>query len=123
MPVSFRYDENIIVIEMSGEYSIDELRSTVINAFTDSAIPPNAFLMIDFSASQSFHKRSSETINSLAFFIGSFAKQFNNRLAFVVPDNLNYGLVRMGVSNVNKTEIDVEIFREYFKAREWLLTA
>jgi hypothetical protein len=122
MPVSFRYDENIIVIEMSGEYSVHELRSTVINAFADSSRLPNAVLMIDLSESKSFNKRSSETINSFAHFIGSFAKQFNKRIAFIAPDDLKYGLVRMGVSAANNIEIEVEIFREYLKAREWLIT-
>ena len=97
---------------MSGEYSVHELRSTVMNAFADSSRPPNAVLMIDLSKSQSFNKRPSETIISFVRFLGSFAKQFNKRLAFIAPDDLKYGLVRMGISAANNIETEVEIFRE-----------
>jgi hypothetical protein len=123
MPVTYRFDENIIVIELSGEYSVDEMSSVVIEAFQDSARSKNSVLMIDLTNSRSIYQRSSETIIAVAHFIGSYGHQFNNRLALVAPDDFKFGMMRMSSVSADKLGIKVEIFREFNKAKEWLLTA
>lgn len=123
MPVSYRFDADIIVIEMIGEYSINDLRITVLKSFEDPECPKKPTLMIDLSKSQSISKRSSANINEMAAFIASFGKRFNNRLALVAPSDLVYGLMRMSSAPADSFGIRVEIFRTYEEAREWLLTA
>ena len=123
MPVQYRFDEKILVIEMSGTYSIDELRSTISSAFKDPARPEDAVLLLDLSASQSFHERSSESVSNVARFVASFGQKFNNRLAIVAPDDLKFGLARMGSATTDNLDIRAEIFRDPAKARAWLLKA
>jgi hypothetical protein len=123
MPVLARFDENIIVIEMMGEYTIEELRSVIFKTFSDTLRPQNGVLLIDLSQAQSIYQRSSEMVNTMAHFIASYAQYFNNRVALIAPDELKYGLMRMSSAPAESLGIQVEIFKEYLPAREWLLTA
>jgi hypothetical protein len=108
---------------MIGEYSVNDLRMTVLKSFEDPERPKKPTLMIDLSKSQSISKRSSTIINEVAAFIASFGKRFNNRLALVAPDDLTYGLMRMSSAPADSFGINVEIFRTYEEARKWLLPA
>ena len=122
MPVTSRHDDNIIVIEMSGEYSHEEARTVIYNTFMERSHPKNAVLLIDLTESKSINQRSSENIIALADYINSFREYYNNRLALVAPDNLKYGLMRMTAATGERLGIEINIFREYSKARKWLLT-
>ncbi len=122
MPVSYRFDVDVIVIEMIGEYSVNDLRMTVLKSFEDAGLPKRPTLLLDLSKSQSISKRSSAIINEMANFIASFGKRFGNRLALAAPDDLTYGLMRMSSARADSFGINVEIFRTYEEAREWLLT-
>ena len=121
MPATYRFDSTIIVVELVGEYSIDDLRTAILTSLNDPRCPNNASLMIDLSKSQSIHERSSTSVNAMATFIGSFGKKYNNRLAIVVPDDLTFGLMRMSSISADSYGIELKIFRDYTEARTWLL--
>ena len=122
MPVTSHYDNNIIVIEMSGEYSQNEARELISGTFADTLLPKDAVLMIDLTKSVSIIQRSSGDIIALAEYINTFKELFHNRLALVTPDNLKYGLMRMTAVRGERSGIEIKIFREYSQARDWLLT-
>lgn len=121
MPVNSRYDENIIVIDMADEYSIEDLRSVIFTAVTNPDRPKNSVLMIDLTNAQSIYHRPSDIVNAMGKFVGTLGQYFNNRIAIVAPDRLKYGLMRMSSSSAESLGISVEIFQEYSKARDWLL--
>jgi hypothetical protein len=121
MPVTHRFDSNIIVIELVGEYSIDDLRTTVLKSFIDPLCPKDPKLLIDLSQSQSIQQRSSGSINAMGTFIGSYGKKFNYRLAIVVPDDYTFGLMRMSSVTADSVGVEVNIFLAYDEARAWLL--
>ena len=120
MPVVHRFDSNIVVIELIDEYSIKEFRATVIKSFEDPHCPQNPVLLIDLSKSRSIQTRSSASINSMASFIASYAKRFNNRFAIVTPDDLTFGLMRMSSIQADSFGIDLHILRTFDEARKWL---
>jgi len=122
MPVKYRFDPKIVIIEMTGEYSLDELRTTILNALADSARPADSFLLINLSDSQSIYSRSSEDVRAMANFVGSLGKRFNNRIAFVAPDDLPFGLMRMGSVGSEDLGIESRVFRAFAEARKWLLS-
>ncbi len=122
MPVQYRFDSNIIIIEMVGEYSTDEPRAAVLSALADSACPANAVLPINLDQSQSIYERTSNEVKNMALFIASLGKRFNNRVALVAPDDLPYGLMRQGTVGSEEIGIQAEVFRDFTKAREWLLS-
>jgi hypothetical protein len=121
MPVHYRFDSNIVVLEMVGAYSMDELRTVILNALADSSRPPNSFLLIDLTGSRSIYDRSAEEVTTMAGFVATLARQFNNRLALVAAEDLPYGLMRMSSVGSEERGIKAEVFRTAAEARNWLM--
>ena len=96
MPVRYRFDSNIVVIEMVGEYSMDELRTSILKSLADSDFPSNSVVLFDLTESRSIYIRSSDDIKNMVQSIAPLAKRFNNRVALVASADLPYGLMRMG---------------------------
>ncbi len=122
MPVNYRFDANIVVIDLVGEYSLEDIRTAMLNSFADSKRPANPFLLIDMTQSLSIYKRSSEDVKTMAQFVASLRDRFNNRVALVGPADLPYGFMRMAAVGSEQMGIKAEVFRTFTKAREWLLS-
>ncbi|MGA9408795.1 MAG: STAS/SEC14 domain-containing protein [Bacteroidota bacterium] len=122
MPVTYRFDSTIIVVEMTGKYSMNTLRTTILDSLIDSQGPDKPFLLFNFDESRSIFIRSSEDINIMANFISSLANRFGNRLAFVSSYELPYGLMRFVSVKSVACGIEAEVFWTYDEAREWLLS-
>jgi hypothetical protein len=122
MPVTYRFDSNIVIIEMVGEYSMADIPKTILNALADSHCPANPSILVNLSESLSLYKRSSEEVITMALSLVSLGKRFNNRIALVAPNDLQYGLMRMGSVFSEDHGMKVEIFRNFAKARQWLLS-
>jgi hypothetical protein len=122
MPVGYRFDSGIVVIEMIGEYAMEDIRTTILSALEDSESAAVSSMLIDLSGSQSIGKRSSEDIRRMAHFVASLSDRYNHRIAFVAPGALLYGLVRMGSAGAEEKGIVCELFRSFSEAREWLLS-
>jgi len=120
MPVKYRFDSKIVIMEMVGEYSIDELRTTILNALADPERPASSFLLMNMTESKSIYNRSSDDVRAMANFVGSLGKRFNNRIAFVAPGDLPYGLARMGSAGAEDLGIEARVFRAFDEARKWL---
>jgi hypothetical protein len=122
MPVTHRFDSNIIIIEMFGEYSINDVRATILSSLADAGGKGELFLLFNFGESRSMYVRSSEDVNTMVNFITSLANRFSNRLAFVSSYELPYGLMRFISVKSGSCGIDSEVFRTYAEARDWLLS-
>jgi|WetSurMetagenome_2_1015567.scaffolds.fasta_scaffold527077_1 hypothetical protein len=122
MPITYRFDSRIVVFEMVGEYSLDEIRQTLLNALADSSRPAHSCLLINLSESQSIHKRSQGELQSMVQFLASLAEQFSNRIAFVSSKDLPFGLARMMSVGSEDRGIITAVFRTFDEARKWLLS-
>ena len=122
MPVTYRFDSKINVIEMAGEYSLDDIRQAIHNMFADHECPTDAYLMINLTESQSINTRSPEDVKIIANVIASLGERFNFRMALVAPKDLPYGLMRMSSVGSAEKGIDSEVFRTVAEARKWLLS-
>jgi hypothetical protein len=122
MPVRYRYDSNIVVIELVDEYSMDDLRMTVLRSLDDPVCPANSFLIINLTESRSIYKRSTDDIKSMAHFVASLGNRFNGRIALVAPGYLPYGLMRMSSVGSEDRQITSEVFRTFAEARKWILS-
>ncbi len=122
MPAYYRFDLNIIVIYMAGEYSINDLRTALLNSLADPERPPGSFLLFNFGESQSIHTRSTEEIQIMAQFIASMGNRYNYRFALVSSRELPY-ILRGFISGKSESYgIEAELFRSYDEAREWLMS-
>jgi hypothetical protein len=121
MPVSYRFDSTIVIIELVGEYSMNDIPATIIKSLADSTCPIKPCILIDLSESLSIDKRTSEDVITMALSLVPLGKHFNNHIALVAPNNLQYGLMRMGAVFSDEQGMKVEIFRSFADARKWLL--
>ncbi len=122
MPVKYRFDSNIVVIEMVGEYSLDDLRRAFLDSLADPARPTDSFLLINMTDSLSIKTRSVDDIRDMATFVASLGERFDNRVALVATDDFRYGLLRMGSFGSEQRGIDSRVFRDLAQARNWLLS-
>ena len=122
MPATYRFDDRIVVLELIGQYTMDEIRATILNSLADSGRPANSYLLIDLGRSRSIHDRTSDEIRSMANFIGTLGERFNNRIALVGPSDFTFGLARMGSVGSEERGIQSEVFRSVAEARKWLLS-
>ena len=122
MPVIYRFDTSIVILELVGEYTMGDIPATIKKALADSQCPSQPCILTDLSESLSISKRSSDDVIAMALSLVSLGKHFNNRIALVAPNNLPYGLMRMGAVFSEEHGMKVEIFRNYADARKWLLS-
>jgi len=122
MPVKYRFDSNIVVIEMVGEYSMDDVRSAFLDSLADPERPIDSFLLINMTDSLSIKNRSTDEIRDMANFLASLGERFENRIAMVAPDDFRYGLLRMGSFDSEQKGISSRVFRDFAQARNWLLS-
>ncbi len=121
MPVDYAYDFNIIVITMSGEYSLNDLRSALVNSLVDPKRPRDSVLMFDFGESQSVYSRTTGEIQNMTDFITSMRYRYNHCLAIVSSFDLPRVLKRFVSVKSETYGIDSEVFHSYGEAREWLV--
>lgn len=119
MPVSYRFDSGIIVIEMIGEYPLDDIRKAVLDSLSDPACPANPRLIIDLTGSRIINERTPNEVRSVAGFVASLGDKFSNRIALVAPTNSKYGLMRMSSIGAEDKGIESGIFRNLDDALDW----
>jgi len=122
MPVNYRYDENIVIVEPVGEYSTEELRTVVLNALADANCPASCRLLINIGGSHIIYSRSNSEINIMSRFLASHSKHFNDRIALVASDDAQFGILRMGAIVADEKGIQSGIFRSFDDAKKWLLS-
>ena len=122
MPVTYRFDTNIVILELVGEYSMDDIRTTILKSLSDAMCPANSFLLIDLGESRSIYNMSPENVKAMSHFIASLGKQFNNRIALVASKDLPFGLMRMTTIESEEWGIEAEVFRTFDQAKKWLLS-
>ncbi len=121
MPVTYRFDSNIVVIETVGEFSINDILKVLLDSFADSNYPANARLLIDFGESQDIYQRSPAEMLAMST-IASNGYRFKNRLVVVAQKDLLFGLMRKDSIDSEEHGFEIGIFRNIVAAREWLLS-
>lgn len=120
MPVIYRFDTNIVVLEMVGECSMEELRQSILNPINDPQFPTQSCLMTNLTESQSINKRSTEEVRAMAQHIASMGERFSNRIALVAQSDLPYGLMRMSSVGSEERGVKSAVFRTIEEAGRWL---
>ena len=118
MPVNYRFDFNIIVICMAGEYSINDLRAALLNSLADPERPPDSFLLFDFGESRGIHTRPAEEIQTMTDFFALMGNRYNYRLAFASSHDLPYVLQHFVSVKSGSYGITSEVFQTFDEARE-----
>ncbi len=120
MPVSFHFDEGILVIVAVGEYPPEELMETVQAAVDKFAQSGRLPVLFDQRRSTSLANRSTEDLKRLAAFGDSMSEYVGPRIAMVVEGDLEFGLDRMASAFMDESR-SVQVCRDLNTARQWLL--
>jgi hypothetical protein len=121
MPVTYAFDDSIVVIRMEGQYTVPDLEQAILAGLGDPHRPADAVLMFDLSESRALRDRPTEDVRGMARFLARHRARYGSRLAMVAPSDLAFGLMRLGAVTAEGGGVDAEVFRDYVTARAWLL--
>jgi hypothetical protein len=122
MPVNYRFDVNVIVIYTVGEYTVNDLRATLLNSLADPERPPGSFLLFNFGESQGIHTRPTEEIQTMTDFFALMGNRYNYRLAIASSHDLPYVLQHFVSVKSRSYGISSDVFQTFDEAREWLFS-
>jgi hypothetical protein len=120
MSISYRFESNIVFLELAGEYSTAELGQLIIDSLDDPLSPDRPDMLFDLSASRSIRQRSTEDIKQMVQLFATLVGRVGKRIAFYAPSDLPYGLMRMGTMLAGESERSAQVFRTRDEALQWL---
>lgn len=120
MPVSYEFDESILVLRMVEHYLPADIRAALAAALQADARPALTGMLFDVSASTSLGARSTRDVRSMAALLSHLAPQFGGRLALLATTDLQYGQMRLGSVDVEAAGVEVWPFRDRSEALRWL---
>lgn len=120
MPVTYQFDDRIVVLEIAGSCSIMDILGGFERASADAAFPEEAVLLVKFIGVKEIFTRTVQEINAMTN-LASLAGRYHYRMAVVAPEDLAFGLMRMGSIGADDRGISVGVFRDDASARVWLL--
>jgi hypothetical protein len=121
MSVQRGRDGAIAIVTASGQYEMSELRDGVDSALAAFGSDGASGLLVDLSDSQVMPDRSSQDLQTMAYFLVSRAQQFARRLAMVASTDLAFGMMRMGTVVVESQGVAARVFRDRAAAMTWLV--
>lgn len=122
MPVDAHYAHAFITLRLVGEYSLDELRQS----FLDALPSPDARargLLIDLTQSFSIGTRSAADVRSICEWWGTQAARFGGRMALLADGMVGYGMARLASVTLDSCGITVDVFRDEAEAKRWVSAA
>lgn len=119
MPVTYRFDQDVLEMEFLGDCPPDDVIKTFHLALDDPACPPTFLMLVDVSRSSSLATRASEDIIRVAAYLGPF-KDRVKRVAVVATEDVHFGLSRMGAVYSESAGVVTTVFRRRDEAVAWL---
>ena len=108
-----------ILVTINGIFTVDDF-TRLPDEFTSSReYPPNSDVVYDLSR-MSFENISSEFFNSLVDIAEKYPQRSGARLAYVCPEDLQFGMMRIWSVLVGKIPVEVNIFRSMDDAMAWI---
>lgn len=121
MPVTYAYDDRIVVMDLCGEYTTADLRKGILRALDDARCPPRPVLLFDMRDSTAIRQRTMDEVRTMAQFLAAHGARFSHRLAVVTGSDVAFGLMRVGAVEAEWGGVEPMVFRDLAEARAWLL--
>lgn len=121
MPVFTRVSGSVLLVTVDGDYTPAELRRVGEAGILDPGTPKPARVLLDMSGAAGLSKRKPEELKETARFFGALRAHLD-RVAILAPDDLSYGLMRLGESWFEDAAGSERamVFRSRAEALEWL---
>jgi hypothetical protein len=122
MPIEFRYDpeKKALFGAMTSPLSLDEYRSTVAAIVQSEEFPPEIRTLWDLRELEftAIDRGFEEKLISIS---EQFPQRSPAKVAFVVKNELGYGMIRMFEMLAEKLAYRTMVFKSYSAGEEWLL--
>ena len=116
--VRIEFIDSIAVVTLRGKIKADEIIDTLGLLFKNPNYVSGCSIW-DFS--QALGETSYGEIRKIAQFVAhNRGNRFSGRVAVIVKSILHFGLTRIYQSLTDNSSFDLEIFRSYEKALEWV---
>ena len=122
MPITHRYDpqKEALYGEMKGEFTSEEYRSALSAIASSTSHSPSIRSIWDLRELD-FTKVTPQLVRACVEVRSSFPKRHPAKIAFVVDDDLGFGMTRMFEIVGDQLGDATKVFREFFDAELWLL--
>jgi hypothetical protein len=119
MPVFHTLKDGIVIVTVDGDYTSPELKRAGARALEDPGVDGKARVLLDMSGAAGMAKRSQEELRETAHLFSSMGGDVE-AVAILAPDDLSFGLMRVGLAYYTASGERAEIFRERAQALAWL---
>ncbi len=120
MPVTFEFDDGIVVLRMIGEYLLVEVRIALTAALDDAEPRPVHGLLADLTHSDSIATRTFADMTSIVGFLTYHAPAFGRRIALAGSSDAALGVLRMADVDLDTGGVDAQVFRSADEGLRWL---
>lgn len=118
MPITYSFVHSAIWIKVNGGALSQEFSETIHQAMADEQFLAGMPLVLDL---QDFTRSPTPIdIRARVVFLQAIAEKISSTIGIVVSNTLHYGLSRMFEIQAEQNGLEVEIFKDEEKAREWL---
>lgn len=118
MNITHKIGADLVEIEISGKFSLDELYAGFEAMIHDPALPERARLMINVTASEVLPPV--EVIERIAMILGGARKKLSGRVAVLVAQEVRYGRARQLGVFLSNYGLEAQPFYERDEAAKWL---
>jgi hypothetical protein len=120
VPVTFEFDGRILVLRLTGIYSLSDIRAGLVTALAEPQPRSLSGILVDLRDSESLATRTLGDMTSTIGFLAYHAAAYGNRVALVVAGDQQYAVVRMSAEDLHTGGIAASVFRDANEARRWL---
>lgn len=121
MPVEVSYDaeKKVLWRTISGDVTLEELIASISESLNRPDFPAGLKSLLDFRAVTSFGHPSD--VQKYTHLISQHKDKLAGiRVAVVVANDVSYGLTRMLQAHIDRLPLELRVFRDMGKARDWL---
>lgn len=120
MPVEYSIRGGVLTLEMVGIYEPRDMVRAFLEAMDDPECPQPVGLLLDVSRSESLATRPAQEIRKMAEYLGPYSDRIGGRVAVVAPEDVQFGLSRIGAAHSEGIGVNARVFRSAAEAVRWL---
>ena len=126
MTIDIRHnpDKAFLIITVTGQLSDEEYQAAMDEIIKSDQYPASINALWDVRE-QDFRGVNSSSVKNIIEISKQYPERGGSRVAFVVKDNLAYGMLRMYELSTSVEEFEStqnhRVFRDYSEGEEWLL--
>jgi hypothetical protein len=121
VPASYSFQDGVLLLELAGIYSPNDVVRTYQAALSEPACPQQVFVLVDVSRSTSLASRTAEELHGMTALAAPYGDRIGHRYAVLAAPGVLFGMSRMGVTFSEAAGISGRVFTSREEAWAWLV--